>query len=202
MQASPEQRRVSLALTGASGVCYGLRLLEVLSQSGHQIELMVSSSALQCLRLECQLPPHPKEFLEQLNVRRELIRIHRVENIASSLASGSSLGDLHAGLIVPCSMGTLARISMGNSANLIERHADVLIKERIPLVLVPRETPLSSLHLENLLRLSRLGCHIVPAMPGFYHHPQSKEDLIDHVVGKILDVIRIEHNLFKRWKGE
>ena len=202
MERNSKQRRVSLAITGASGVCYGLRILEVLSKRGHRVDLMISKSALKCLQVECDLPAHPKEILQALDVDRENIQLHQVENIASSLASGSSVRDLHAGLIIPCSMGTAARIAFGNSSNLIERHADVLIKERIPLVLVPRETPLSSLHLENLLKLSRLGCYIVPAMPGFYHRPKSKEDLVDHLVGKVLDTVKLDHDLYQRWQGE
>jgi 4-hydroxy-3-polyprenylbenzoate decarboxylase len=102
-------------------------------------------------------------------------------------------------IVAPCSMGTLSRISCGNSANLLERAADVMLKEGRTLVLVPRETPLNAIHLENMLKLARLGVRIVPAMPAFYHHPESKTDMVDFVVGKILDSVGVENRLFKRW---
>ena len=201
MTPTQTQRRFSLALTGASGVVYGVRLLTVLAAKGCVVDLMVSESGAKCLQLEMGLPGHPRELVDALGLSREQVRVHERNNIASPLASGSALAGLSAGIIMPCSMGTCARIAQGISSNLIERHADVLIKERKPFVLVPRETPLSPIHLENLLKLSRLGCHVVPASPGFYHRPEKVEDLVDHVVGKVLDIVGVEHDLYKRWQG-
>lgn len=194
------QYRLSVCITGASGAIYGVRLLQALTSAGHHVDLVISASGLKCLNLECGLPENAKEALQALTLPPDRIKLHHPENIASTLASGSSLRSLHAGFIVPCSMGTAARIAHGISSNLIERHADVLLKERKPLVIVPRETPLSALHLENLLKLTQLGAHCLAAMPGFYHAPQSIDDLVNHVVGKALDAVAIEHELYKRWE--
>lgn len=122
-----------------------------------------------------------------------------VDDIGASIASGSFLTEGMA--VVPCSMSTLAGIAEGRSMNLLERAADVMLKEGRPLLLSPREMPLSAIHLENMLKLSRLGVYIVPPMPGFYHHPENLDDLINFVVGKILDRLRISHNLYQRWTG-
>lgn len=122
------------------------------------------------------------------------------DDFFAPVASGSSAPD--AMVICPCTMGTLSRIACGNSGTLLERCADVMIKERRPLTLVPRETPLSEIHLENMLRLARLGVRIVPAMPAFYHRPESVDDLVAFVVGKTLDSLGIDNSLYKRWKGE
>jgi 4-hydroxy-3-polyprenylbenzoate decarboxylase len=118
----------------------------------------------------------------------------------SPLASGSCLP--HAMIICPCSMGTLARVAAGISGNLIERATDCVIKEKARLVIVPRETPLSAIHLENMLKLARMGVTVLPAMPGFYHHPRSLDEMVDFVVGKVLDTLGIENELFKRWEGK
>jgi 4-hydroxy-3-polyprenylbenzoate decarboxylase len=128
------------------------------------------------------------------------LRYTPYDDIASPLASGSCLRD--AMIICPCSMGTLARVAAGISGNLIERAADCAIKEKARLVIVPRETPLSAIHLENMLKLARMGATVLPAMPGFYHHPRSLDEMVDFVVGKVLDTLGIENELFKRWKGK
>lgn len=128
------------------------------------------------------------------------LRLIPHNDLAASAASGSSL--VKAMIVCPCSMGTLARIAAGVSGNLIERAADCMLKERRPLVLVPRETPLSTIHLQNMLRLSKAGAVILPAMPAFYHKPSSVEEMVDFVAGKVLDVLGVENNLFKRWKKE
>jgi 4-hydroxy-3-polyprenylbenzoate decarboxylase len=128
------------------------------------------------------------------------VRAFPSEAVEAPPSSGTSLtGGV---VLCPCSMGTLARVSVGFSSNLVERAADVAIKEGRRLILVPRETPLSEIHLENMLRLSRMGAVILPAMPGFYHRPESIDDLVDHVVGKILDRLGVEHAVGARWKGE
>lgn len=196
-------KQFSLLLTGASGAVYGKRLLEVLVDLGHHVDLVVSASAEICLKYECQISAGAQGLVAHLfpDARKERVRIHAVDNIASALASGSALRHLSAGIIAPASMGTCSRIAHGHSGNLIERHADVLIKERKTLVIVPRETPMSIIHLENLLKLAQAGCVILPAAPGFYHQPQQVCDLVDQVVGKTLDMVGVEHQLFARWKG-
>lgn len=196
-------KQFSLCITGASGAIYGKRLLEVLVDLGHHVDLVVSGSADICLGYECQISGGAQGLVNHLfpDARKERVRIHAADNIASTLSSGSALRQLNAGFIAPASMGTCSRIAHGHSGNLIERHADVLIKERKPLVIVPRETPMSVIHLENLLKLAQVGCTVLPAAPGFYHQPQSVLDLVDQVVGKTLDVVGVEHQLFKRWKG-
>ena len=200
-----QRPRLSLSITGASGGIYGIACLRELYRLGCEIDLIFSRSALEALYLENDFPKIPEEILKTIGLMEGLqdgrIRIHHIDNIASALASGSAIRNLHAGLIVPCSMGTCARIAHGISSNLIERHADVLMKERKPLVFVPRETPLSEIHLENMLRLVRLGCTCVPASPGFYHRPQSVQEMIQHVIGKVFDVINLPHDLYKRWEG-
>jgi 4-hydroxy-3-polyprenylbenzoate decarboxylase len=128
------------------------------------------------------------------------LRYTPYDDIASPLASGSCLP--HAMIICPCSMGTLARVAAGISGNLIERATDCVIKEKARLVIVPRETPLSAIHLENMLKLARMGVTVLPAMPGFYHHPGSLDEMVDFVVGKVLDTLGIENELFKRWEGK
>ena len=128
------------------------------------------------------------------------LNFYAEDELCSPIASGSSAPD--AMIVAPCSMGTLSRISNGNSGNLLERSADVMLKEGRPLVLVPRETPLNAIHLEHMLALARLGVRIVPAMPAFYQHPESLDDLVNFVVGKVLDSIGVEHSLFRRWGNQ
>ncbi len=146
------------------------------------------------------------EWSAEIKVRRQQVQEHfasiavdclAIDDFWAGAASGSAAAD--AMIVVPCSMGTLGRISAGLSGNLLERAADVMLKERRTLLMVPRETPVNSIHLENMLRLSQAGAIILPAMPGFYHGPQTIEDLVDFVVGKILDQLEIEHSLFTRW---
>jgi 4-hydroxy-3-polyprenylbenzoate decarboxylase len=198
-------RGIILGITGASGTCYGRRLLQVLLTSGHPVELIISRNArlVAHQELDWQLPHEPASvaaFLaETLDVPGDLLRVHGEANIAASIASGSHR--VRAMAIVPCSMGTVGGIAHGISRNLIERAADVCLKERTPLVIVPRETPFSPIHLRNLLTLSEAGAVILPAMPGFYHKPQTLAEHVDHLVGKILDQLGIEHALFPRWNG-
>jgi 4-hydroxy-3-polyprenylbenzoate decarboxylase len=198
--------RYFVGLTGASGQIYGERLVRALTAAGHDVDLALSPAAAKVLPHERgvslapgdhDLAPHLIRWLgEECAARVRSFGPDEVEAPASSGTSGIS-----AVILCPCSMGTLARVSAGYSSNLVERAADVALKERRELVLVPRETPLSELHLENMLRLRRMGAVILPAMPGFYHGPRSIEDLVDHVVGKVLDTLRIEHDVGARWKG-
>ncbi|QWV93025.1 UbiX family flavin prenyltransferase [Geomonas oryzisoli] len=216
-----KQRHFVVAITGASGSIYALRLIEELLRSGARVSALITEAGFAVLREECGLewggaaqvvqeqlrqrvggeanPPRPP-FAKGGACKGGELRYYACDDLFAPIASGSSAPD--AMLVVPCSMGTLSRISCGNAGNLLERAADVMLKEARPLVLVPRETPLNAIHLEHMLKLSRLGVRIVPAMPGFYHQPQSMEDLVDFVVGKVLDSVQVEHTLFRRWGGE
>jgi len=194
--------RVFVALTGASGSVYGLRLVEQLCLSGIAVTFTASDSGTQVCREETGLdlsgdPARAAERLyAHLEVQSGLEMVHP-DDLFCTAASGSAAPD--AMIVAPCSMGTLARIACGISGNLIERAADVMLKEHRPLLLVPRETPLSTIHLENMLRLARAGVQMVPAMPAFYHRPDSVIDMVDFVVGKVLDQLGVGHELYRRW---
>ena len=190
--------KILLAITGASGSMYGLRLLEELLRGGHQVTLVASESGLEVCRHETGTELNNAEQLkQQWGLPDAALTIRAATDLWAPEASGSAAPD--AMLVAPCSMGTVARIAAGISGNLIERAADVMLKENRPLLLVPRETPFSSIHLENLLKLSRCGARIIPAMPGFYQKPETLDDAINFVVGKLLDQLGLEHSLFKRW---
>lgn len=196
-------RRIALALTGASGMPYGMRLLECLLGAGVRVELLYSQVAQIVARQEMDLalPARPDEVQAMLAERFAAddgqLAVYGREAWFAPLASGSNPPD--AMVICPCTMGTLAAIAAGLSSNLIERAADVCLKERRPLVLVPRETPFSTLHLENMLKLSRMGVVILPPSPGFYTHPQSVQDMVDFVVARVLDQLAVAHTLMPRW---
>lgn len=195
-------KRVFVALTGASGSVYGLRLVEQLCLSGIEVTFSASCSGTQvCLEeTGLDLSGEPLKAAQRLYAHLEVetgLEMVHPDDLFCPAASGSAAPD--AMIVAPCSMGTLARIACGISGNLIERAADVMIKEHRPLLLVPRETPLSAIHLENMLRLSRAGAQIIPAMPAFYHQPDSVIDMVDFVVGKVLDQLGIEHALYRRW---
>ena len=194
-------RHFVVAITGASGSVYGLRLVSELLRSGGRVSLILTSAGRQVLNHETGL-----EWSAEMKVQRHQVQEYfasiavdclAIDDFWAGAASGSAAAD--AMIIVPCSMGTLGRVAAGLSGNLLERAADVMLKERRRLLLVPRETPFSNIHLENLLRLSQSGAVILPAMPGFYHGPQTIEDLVDFVVGKILDQLDVQHSLFIRW---
>lgn len=194
---------ICLALTGASGMAYGLRLLEVLLATGVHVQLLYSRAAQIVGQQEqlIELPSSPSMARDLLlarypNLPGELAVYGREEWFAP-VASGSNPPE--AMVICPCTTGTLAAIAQGLSDNLIERAADVVLKEGRKLILVPRETPYSVLHLENMLRLARAGAIILPPNPGFYHHPTTVEDLIDFVVARIMDQLRLPHQLMARW---
>ena len=194
---------IALAFTGASGMPYGVRLLECLLSAGARVYLLYSQAAQIVARqeMELALPARAKDaetyFAQRFGAKPgQLIAFGREEWFAP-VASGSNPTD--AMVVCPCSMGTLAAIAQGLADNLIERAADVMLKESRKLVLVPRETPLSAIHLENMLRLARAGAVVLPANPGFYHHPRRVEDLVDFVVARVLDQLRIAHALMPRW---
>ena len=197
------QRTVTLAFTGASGMPYGVRLLECLLQAECRVFLIYSQAAQIVARQEMNmaLPARAKEaqtyLAERFSARPDQLQVFGREEWFAPVASGSN--PANAMVICPCTMGTLASVACGLSDNLIERAADVMLKEHRPLILVPRETPLSAIHLENMLRLTRAGAVILPANPGFYHHPDSVDALVDFVVARILDQLHIDHSLMSRW---
>lgn len=199
-------RRFFVGLTGASGHAYAERLLRALLAAGHSIDLCVTEAGVKVLRhelgieagargerLESALPA----WLGAAEARR--VRCYPAEAIEAPPSSGTQLSG--GAILCPCSMGTLARVAAGFSSNLVERAADVALKEGRKLILVPREAPYSALHLENMLRLARLGAVILPASPGFYHRPQSVDELVAQLVGKLLDRLEVEHELGRRWQG-
>jgi flavin prenyltransferase len=194
---------MTLALTGASGMPYGMRLLQCLLEAGVQVYLLYSQAAQIVAHQELGLvfPTRPRDaaafFTEKFAARPDQLRVFGREEWFAPVASGSNPAD--AMVICPCTMGTLAAIACGLADNLIERAADVMLKERRPLILVPRETPLSAIHLENMLRLAHAGAVMLPANPGFYHQPSSVQGLVDFVVGRVLDQLRIPHQLLPRW---
>ena len=194
---------VCLAFTGASGMPYGLRLLECLLAAGVRVQLLYSQAAQIVAKQEAglELSSRPAEARDLLLARYgadpERLAVYGREEWFAPVASGSNPPD--AMVVCPCSMGTLAAIAQGLADKLIVRAADVALKERRPLILVPRETPCSAIHLENMLRLIRAGAVILPPNPGFYHHPQTVADLVDFVVARILDQLRVPHRLMPRW---
>ncbi len=195
---------ICLALTGASGLPYGLRLLECLLAADCRVQLLYSQAAQVVARQEMgfELPSRPAEAKAALLARiftvdPEKLAVFGREEWFAPVASGSNPPD--AMVICPCSMGTLAAVAQGLSDNLIERAADVVLKEGRKLILVPRETPFSVIHLENMLRLARAGAVILPPSPGFYTHPQSVADIVDFVVARVLDQLGVAHTLVKPW---
>lgn len=194
---------VILALTGASGVQYALRLLECLLEAGTPVYLMVSKAAQIVLSMETELNVPAKSadmerfFTQTFKADKGQLTVFGQEQWTAPIASGS-----HRALsmvVCPCTTGTLAAIANGNSDNLLERAADVMLKEKRQLIMVVRETPFSAIHLENMLRLSRAGATIMPANPGFYHKPEKLEDIYDFMVSRILDHLKISHNLLPIW---
>jgi 4-hydroxy-3-polyprenylbenzoate decarboxylase len=194
---------IALALTGASGMPYGLRTLECLVEAGAQVYVLYSQAAHVVAKQELDLviPPRAPDaermFSERYRAKPGQVRVFSREDWFAPVASGSNPADAMA--ICPCSMGTVAAVAAGLADSLIERAADVMLKEGRKLVLVPREAPFSTLHLENMLRLSRAGAIILPASPGFYHHPKTVEQLVDFVVARVLDQLGVPHGLMKRW---
>lgn len=194
---------ITVALTGASGLQYGLRLIDCLLQADKTIWVLHSAAAQVVAQEEMglQLPSRPADlaqwFQQHYQLRPGQLRVFGREQWSAPVASGTNPAD--AMVVCPCSMGTLAAIALGLSDNLIERAADVSIKEGRKLILVPRETPLSAIHLEHMLKLARLGTVILPPSPGFYHRPNSVEAMIDFVVARILDQLQVPHQLLQRW---
>ncbi|MEK3787752.1 MULTISPECIES: UbiX family flavin prenyltransferase [Paenibacillus] len=197
--AAAAYKRIVVGITGASGSIYGVRLIETLLDAGIEVHLVVSNAGWRVLKEELGWNVTDREgtLNDMFGDRPGSLIYHPVTDIGASVASGSFLVD--AMIVMPCSMGTLSAVAHGTSDNLMARAADVMIKEGRPLVLVPRETPLHAIHLENMLKLAQLGVKIIPAMPAFYFQPRSIEDLVHFLVGKVLDSLRIEHKLYTRW---
>ena len=183
--------RLIVGISGASGVIYGIRALQALRELEVETHLVLTDAALETMRLETDF--------KKADIVRLATETHRLDDITSKIASGSYPTD--GMLVIPCSMKTLAGIASGYSDNLLLRAADVTIKERRRLVLVVRETPLSLIHIENMATATRAGALVLPAMPAFYHKPKTVAALVDQVVGKALDALKVEHSLLKRWEG-
>ncbi|BEV73585.1 MULTISPECIES: flavin prenyltransferase UbiX [unclassified Paludibacterium] len=194
---------IAVALTGASGLPYGLRLIDCLIAAGVRVWVLYSQAAQVVAQQELglTLPGRPADaeqwFIEQSGAEPGQLKVFGREEWFAPVASGTNPAD--AMVVCPCSMGTLAAIAHGLSDNLIERAADVSLKEGRKLILVPRETPFSALHLENMLKLARLGAVILPPSPGFYTHPKSVDDMVDFIVARIMDQLGVPHNLIQRW---
>lgn len=196
-------KTITLAFTGASGLPYGMRLLECLLQSGERVHLVYSQAAQIVAKqeMELTLPGRPQDaeqlFRERFGEFSGELKVFGIQDWYAPMASGSNAGD--AMVVCPCTMGTLGKIAGGVSDDLICRAADVMLKERRPLILAPREMPFSAIHLENMLRLAHAGAVIMPPNPGFYHHPQRVEDMVDFVVARILDHLAVPQTLMRPW---
>lgn len=195
----------TVAISGASGSPYAHRLLQMLVKGGHTITLCISGDGLSILKDETGLKLKGSEteiqsaLTRHFKARKGQITYFDEEHMYAPIASGSVKVD--AMVVIPCSMKTLASIANGFTSNLVERAADVMIKEKRKLIVVPRETPLSAIHLRNMLTLAELGCHIIPAMPAFYHHPKHISDMVDFIAARVLDSMGVENELSPRWGG-
>jgi len=191
----------AVAITGASGAVYGLSLVRALVSLGLRTHVVVSEGGARVLKHECDLAVNPKQPEPRLLAPEapDLVTPHSHANYGACIASGSY--PLAGMAVAPCSMGSLGRIAAGTAETLVTRAADVCLKERRRLVLVPRDTPLGSIHLENMLRVTRAGAVVLPASPGFYHQPRSIDDLVRFVVARVLDHLGVRHALMEPWRG-
>ena len=192
MTSERKHDKIVIGFSGASGIIYGIRLLEILHSINIQTYLIISEWAKKNIEIETDKTLEYVKSLSSVNYDNF--------KLDASVSSGSFLHD--GMVIVPCSMKSLSSIANGYDDTLISRAASVTLKESRKLIIVPRETPLSRIHLENMIKLQEAGAIILPAMPGFYHKPSTIDEIIDHLVGKILDQLKIEHDLFKRWKDQ
>jgi 4-hydroxy-3-polyprenylbenzoate decarboxylase len=196
----------TIAITGASGSIYGVRLLKYLLRKGHEVYLTITKEGSLILKDEVGYGWQGSEKTVEKKIKRDLnlpkssLHYFNEDNLLAPVSSGSYR--VNAMVIIPCSMKTLSGIAHGYANNLVVRAADVMIKEKRTLILVPRETPLSSIHLRNMLLLAEMGVRIIPAMPAFYSHPENIDQLVDFMVGKVIDSLAIENNLYKRWEGK
>lgn len=193
----------TVAITGASGAPYAHRLLQVLIKGGHSVYITMSGNGISILNDETELLLKGSDMDIQYAIEKHFeakegqITYFDEDYMYAPIASGSVRVD--AMIVIPCSMKTMAAIANGYASTLIERAADVMVKEKRKLIIVPRETPLSAIHLRNMLTVAELGCHLIPAMPAFYHHPKRISDMVDFVVGRVLDSVGIENELAPRW---
>ncbi|MCJ7687788.1 MAG: UbiX family flavin prenyltransferase [Clostridiaceae bacterium] len=186
-----------VGITGASGSIYGVRLIEELIKKDNEILLVITDNGKKVLEYEVEIDI--QKWFENINKNNCMLKLCAIDDMFSCIASGSFKTD--GMVIVPCSMGTLSKISSGSSDNLLLRAADVMIKEKRKLILIPRETPLSSIHLQNMLFLSNLNVTIIPPMPAFYQKPKTIEDIINNTVGRILESLNVESDLYHEWGG-
>ena len=189
-------KKIVIGITGASGSIYAKRMIEVLASQDITVHVISTDTGKKVFHYEIGIKL--ESWISELQKTYPHVKLEDNQNLFAGVASGSYGFD--AVIILPCSMGTMAEISHGLSSNLLCRAADVALKESRDLIIVPRETPLNTIHLENMCHLSKVGAKIIPAMPGFYHHPQTMDDLINFVIGKILSYLKIEHQLFKTWE--
>jgi 4-hydroxy-3-polyprenylbenzoate decarboxylase len=189
-----------IGITGASGSIYGVRLIRELARKKHHVDVVITSAGKQVMKEELGVSDFGNMEKLGLSKFQGSIKIWENDDFEAPFMSGS--GAPEAVIIIPCSVGKLAAIAHGISGNLIERTADVAIKEKRQLILVVRETPFSLIHLENMVKVARVGAQILPAMPAFYHHPRTIDDMVNFIVGKVLNLLKIEHNLFKGWRKE
>jgi flavin prenyltransferase len=198
-------KSIAFGITGASGSIYAQRLLVHLNESPQvsRIDLVISQAGVRVVGEELGINvagKEPRVVRELIGKATDKVIVHSPSDIGATIASGSYLSD--AMVIVPCSMGSLAAIASGITRDLIHRAADVMLKENRPLILVPRESPFNAIHLENMLKLARLGVRIIPAMPSFYHHPKTIEDLVEHSTYRLLDHLGVAHEQKTRWEGK
>lgn len=199
MKKSPPTPRILIGITGASGAIYAERLLQVLTTQLERVYLIVTDSGRQVVEHELRNHTDALALRKVLQSKHPRIRLFANDDFFAPVASGSNAPD--AAIVIPCSMGTLSRVSHGFSTTLLERVCDVVLKQKKQLIMVPRETPLNTLHLDNMLRLAHAGAWIVPASPAFYHKPHSMEELIDFVVSRVLDCLELPHELTRRWNS-
>lgn len=184
--------RLIVGVTGASGAVYGIKLLRVLKDKGIETHLVITKWGERTIKLETNMTIE--------DVKRLATKCYEENDLIAPIASGSYVCKCDGVIVIPCSIKTLSGIANGYASNLLLRAADVAIKEERPLILVVRENPLSSIHLQNMLRLANIGVTILPATPAFYHKPETIDDLVNHVVGKVLDILDIPHELYQRWE--
>ena len=200
MKSSPPSRRILVGITGASGAIYAQRLLQVLTEQLPRVYLIVTASGQQVVNHELSRSKEEFALAKILKSgKHPRLRIFANDDFFAPVASGSNAPD--AAVVIPCSMGTISRVSHGFSTTLLERVCDVVLKQKKQLIMVPRETPLSTLHLDNMLRLSQAGAWLVPATPAFYHQPATMADLIDFVISRVLDCLDFPHDLSRRWNS-
>lgn len=200
-----ELKRVIVGIGGATGVVYGVKIVNMLLQKHYNVDLILTKTSEAIILEEIEDGMGWLEDLQRkpdhefMALTTPSVIVHRPDNFHASISSGSVKTE---GMIIaPCSMGCLARVAHGMSSNLMERAADVVLKEGRPLLIVPRETPFSRIHIENMLKLSKMGVVIHPALPSFYNNPESIDEMVDHSVGRILERFGIDNNLMKRWEG-